>query len=93
MRINCFSDQEKLLKFKDRGQEITKILFYSNNLFMQSIQFWKQNIFLTCSWNFFGSDKLETLNYNRKKMLGFRNLQEKLENYISDYQAKFQFRQ
>ena len=90
MRRNCFSDKEKLLKFKDRGQEISKILFYSN---IQSIQFWKQNIFLTCSCNFFGSDKLETLNYNRKKMLGFRNLQEKLENYISDYQAKFQFRQ
>ena len=38
----------------------------------------KQNVFLTCFWRFLGSSTLEQLKSGKK--LGFRNLQEKLEN-------------
>ena len=37
---------------------------------------WEQNAFLACTWRFLISNKLEELKFN----LGFRNMQEKLEN-------------
>ena len=40
--------------------------------------FWQHNTFLTCSWRFLISDKLEQLELK----LGFRNMQEKLENLV-----------
>ena len=39
--------------------------------------------FLTCSWRFLISKKRENYNSNWKKILGFRNLQEKLENKVA----------
>ena len=36
--------------------------------------------FLTCSWRFLISNKLEQLEFKLEKILGFRNIQEKLEN-------------
>ena len=38
--------------------------------------------FLTCSWRFLKSDKLEQLKFKLEKILGLRNMQEKLENNI-----------
>ena len=35
MRKNCFTDREKLLKFKAEGREFTKFLSHYNNLFKQ----------------------------------------------------------
>ena len=49
-----------------------------NNLFKQ----WNvRTILLTCSWRFLMSNKLEQLEFRKfgKKILGFRNMQEKLE--------------
>ena len=64
MRKKCSSDREKILKFEAEGQEFAKIL----RSLVQCIQrvkgqnnFWKQNAFLTCSWRFLISNKLEQL--------------------------------
>ena len=47
--------------------------------FIQTVKgqnnFWKQTAFLTCSWRYLRSNKLERLEFK----LGFRNVQEKLE--------------
>ena len=51
--------------------EITRTI-YSNS--ESSVQFLKQNAFLTCSWRFLKSDTVE---------LGFRSLQKKLEKKLS----------
>ena len=37
MRINCFSDREKLLKFEAQGRELTKFL-RSLEQFIQKVQ-------------------------------------------------------
>ena len=62
MRKNCFSDREKLLKFEAEGREFAKFL-RSREQFIQTMKgqnkFWKQNAFLTCSWRFLISNKLE----------------------------------
>jgi hypothetical protein len=55
VRKKCYSDREKLLKFKTKGWE-----------FEQFLELTIQN-------------KLEQFNSNWKKILGFRNMQEKLE--------------
>ena len=44
--------------------------------------FWQQNAFLTCSWRFLTSHKLEQLEFKLEKILGFRNMQEKLEKLL-----------
>ena len=44
--------------------------------------FWSQNAFLTHSWRFLRSNKLERLEFKLEKILGVRNMQEKLENSI-----------
>ena len=38
---------------------------------------------LTCSWRFLRSNKLEQLEFKLEKLLGFRNMQEKLEKSLS----------
>ena len=43
--------------------------------------FWWQNAFLTGSWRFFRCNKSD-YNSNLKKLLGFRNIQETLENIL-----------
>ena len=57
MRKTCYSDREKLFKFKAEGREFAECL-RSLEKFIQTVkqQFW-----------------------NWKKILGFRNIQEKLE--------------
>ena len=46
--------------------------------------FWQQNAFLTCSWRFLRSNKIRTIRIQiGKKLLGFRNMQEKLEKEIT----------
>ena len=55
---------------------------YSNS--ERSEQFVKQNV---CSWRFFRSNILEQLDFIFEKILGFRNLQEKLEkSFFSNLQ-------
>ena len=83
MRKNCSTDREKLLKFEAEVQEFPKIL-RSLEQFIQAEKgqkkIWQQSAFLTCSWRFLMSHKLENYSSNWKNLLGFRNIQEKLEN-------------
>ena len=64
LRKNCSNDCEKLLKFKAKGREFAKIMG-SLEQFLQTVKgqnnFWQQNAFLTCSWRFLRSNKLELL--------------------------------
>ena len=64
MRKNCSSDREKLLKFEAESREFSKFL-RSFEQFIQTVKgqnnFWQQNAFLTCSWRFLISNKLEQL--------------------------------
>ena len=83
MRKNCSSDREKLLKFEAEGREVSKFL-RSLEQFIQTVKgqnnFCQQNAFLTCSWRFLISNKLEQLEFNYwKKLLGFRNMQEEFK--------------
>ena len=41
-----------------------------------------QDTFLTCFWRFLISNKLEQFKFKLEKLLGFRNMQEKLENIV-----------
>ena len=56
---NCSSDREKKIKLF----EITRTI-YSN-----SERYWKQNAFLTCSWRFLKSNKLEQLGLKLEKII------------------------
>ena len=62
VRKKC--DQEKLLKLEAEGQEFAKIL-RSLEQYIQTVKgqnnFWLHNTFLTCSWRFLISNKLEQL--------------------------------
>ena len=61
---------------------------HKNNLFKQwkvrSI-FGSRMVFLTCSWKFLISNKLEQLESKLEKNIEFRNMQEKLENFLSSW--------
>ena len=58
--------------------EITRTI-YSNS--ERSEQFLVTECFFNfCSWRFLISNKLEQLEFKLEKLLGFRNMQEKLEN-------------
>ena len=86
MRKNCSIDREKLLKFEAEGQEFAKFL-RSLEQFIQIVKgqniFWYQNAFLTCSWRFLRSQIIyNNYNSNWKKILGFRNMQEKLDLFF-----------
>ena len=72
MRKKCSSDREKLLKFEAEGQEFTNFLI-SLEQFIQTSEVrtnWKQNVFLTCSWKFLISNKLEQLEFKLEKIIG-----------------------
>ena len=62
MRKNCSSDQEKLLKFEAEGREFAQFL-RSLEQFIQTVKgqkfFQNRMLFLTCSWRFLISKKLE----------------------------------
>ena len=66
--------------------EITRTI-YSNS--ERSEQFLVTECFFTCSWRFLRSQKIEQYSSNWKKWLGFRNLQEKLEN--TNFVLKFPY--
>ena len=76
VRTNCASDWDFFLKLETEGQEFAKIL-RSLEQFVQTVKgqnnFWWQNAFLTCSWKFLISNKLEQVEL--EKLLGFRNMQ------------------
>ena len=81
----CSNDREKLLKFEGEGREFSKFL-RSVKQFIPTLKgqnnFWYQNAFLTCSWKFLRSNKVEQLKFQLKKILGFGNMQEKLEKNV-----------
>ena len=64
---------EKLLKFEAEGREFAKFL-RSLEQFIQTVQgqnnFWKQNAFLTSSWRFLISNRLEQLEFKLEKIIG-----------------------
>ena len=66
MRKNCSRDRETLWKFKAEGREFAKML-RSLEQFIQTLKgqkiFWYQNAFLTCSWGFLISNRLEQLEF------------------------------
>ena len=75
---NCSNDREKLLKFEAEGQEFAKIL-RSLEQFIQTVKavkgqknFWEPNAFLTCSWRFLISNKLEHLKFKLEKIIGMQ---------------------
>ena len=57
MGKNCCSDREKLLKFEVEGGEFAKFL-RSLEQFIQTVK-GQKNAFLTFSWRFLISNKLE----------------------------------
>ena len=86
MRKKCYRDREKRLKFEAEGREFANFL-RSLERFIQTVKgknnFWQKNAFLTCSSG--GVSYLKNYsnyNLNWKKLLGFRNMQENLENII-----------
>ena len=62
MRKNCSIE---LLKFEAEGREFSKILRLLEQ-FIQAVK-GQQNAFLTCSWRFLTSNKLEQLQFKWKK--------------------------
>ena len=62
-----------ILKFEAERREFAKFL-RSLEQFIQTVKgqnnFWQQNVFLTCSWRFFTSNKLEQLEFKLKKIIG-----------------------
>ena len=80
VRKKCSSDREKL-KIRGRRPRLLEKFIQAvkgqNNL-------WSHNTFFTCSWRFIRYQILWN-NYPsnwKKKLLGFRNMQEKFENYF-----------
>ena len=73
VRKNCTNDQDFFLNFKAEGQEFAN---FSRSLeqFIQTVKgqnnFWKQNVFLTCSWRFLRSNTLEQLKFKLEKNIG-----------------------
>jgi hypothetical protein len=66
VRKNCSSDQEKVLKFKAEGRKFAKILTIYSNI-ERSVQFLKQNAFLTCSSWFLRCNTFEQLAFKLEK--------------------------
>ena len=81
MRKTCSSDREKPLKFSTFSLEFEKIL-RSQEQFIQTVK-GNNRMLLTCSWRFLISNKLEVLELRLNELLGFRNMQGKLENKFS----------
>ena len=89
LRENCSSDWEKLFIFEAKGREFAKFL-RALEQFIQTVKgqnnFLVTECFLTCSWRFLISNKNENnYNSNWKKLLGFRNMLEKLEKNLYQY--------
>ena len=76
------------LYFEIRGwrPRICKI-FEITKQFIQTVKgqnnFWQQNVFLTCSWRFFTSNKLEQLEFKFRKIIGSYKHAEKVRKRYS----------
>ena len=83
VRQKCSSDGEKLLKFQAEGREFGKFLG-SLEQFIQTVKGQNNTLVQLVPGRFLISKKFETdsnnSNSNWKKILGFRNMQKKLEN-------------
>ena len=73
MSKNCASDREKLLTFGAEGREFAKFL-RSLEQFVLTVKGQNrvglQNAFITCSWMFLRSNKLEKLEFILGKNIG-----------------------
>ena len=70
MRKNCSSDRENFfLKFGAECQELANIL-RSLEQFVLTVKFLVTDAFLTCSWRFLRSNKLEQLEFKLEKIIG-----------------------
>ena len=65
--------------FEAESGEFSKIL-RSLEQFIQTVK--GQNAFLTCSWRFLRSQKIEQLQFKLEKIIGISGLWEKLENML-----------
>ena len=87
VRKNCSSDREKknLLKFEAEGQDFVKLL-RSLEQFIQTVEdqnnVWWQNAFFGGFSDLINSNNS---NSNWKRVLGIRNIQEKLEKIKAPY--------
>ena len=74
-RKSCSSDWEQILKFEAKGREFVKIL-RSLKQFVRTVKgqnnLWQQNAFLTCSWRFLRSNKLEQLKLKLETNIGIQ---------------------
>ena len=73
---NCFSDREKLLKIEAEGREFANFL-RSLEQFIQTVK-GLNNVFDFGAFSYLINQNNQ--NSNWKKILGIRNMQEKLEN-------------
>ena len=65
VRKKSFIDRELFLKFKAEGQEFAQFLS-SVEQFIRTV---KENAFLTCSWRFLKSNKLQWLEFKLEKII------------------------
>ena len=80
-------EYDRLKTFESRRPRIFKIFEINRNIYSKrerSEQLLVTECFLTCSWRFLKFDKLEQLEFEFEKILGFRNMQEKIEKYYLD---------
>ena len=84
VRKKCFSDWEKLLKFEVEGQGFTKT-FGSLEQFIQTVKgqnnLWNRMSFWLVPGRFSALMNYNNYNSNWKRLLGFRNPQEKNRKY------------
>ena len=78
MRKNCPLDWGNRLKLDPEGQKITKTICSKSE---RSEQFLKQNAFLTYSWRFFRTDKLEEFKFKLEKIIGVKKHVGKVRNW------------
>ena len=79
VRKTCSSDRGKNVEIQGWGPRIRTI--FSNS--ERSEQFLVTECFLTCSWRFLRSTKLEQVEFKlEKNIFGFRNMEEMLEKEI-----------
>ena len=73
MKTNCSGDREMFLKFEAEGGEFEKTL-RSLEQFVGTVKgqnnFWQQNVFITLSWRFLRSNKLENIEFKLEKIIG-----------------------
>jgi hypothetical protein len=69
--------------------EITRTIYSNTGM---SEQFLVTECFLTCSWRYLISKKLDLLEFKLEKImfvLGFRKIQEKLENVFAGFEIEW----